>query len=135
MLGDEQPTIIFFDGYFDGRAKRAHIKIFYDGQVPEVSTEELFPGVPIGVGSSEVNETLKDTNGVLAKYRTRSLDLRENERTTLEHAIDAARSWISAQCSPEAQEIDPRCVSMGGQVLMATITFRDGLRWVPYQPV
>ena len=135
VLGDEQPTMIFFDGYYNGRPKRAHIKMFYDGQVPEVSTEELFPGRPVGVGSSEVNEVLKDKNGVLAKYRTPSLDLREDERTTLSDAIDAARSWISAQCSPEAQEIDARCVAMGGQVLMGTITFRDGLQWIPYRPV
>jgi hypothetical protein len=135
VLGDEQPTMIFFDGYYDGRAKRAHITIFYDGQVPEVSTEELLSGFPVGVGSSAVNEILRDPNGALAKYRTPSLDLSKNERTSLEHAIDAARSWMSAQCSPEAQKIDPRCISMGGQVLMATITFRDGLRWIPYRPL
>jgi hypothetical protein len=99
VIGDEPPTIIFLEGYFEGRPKRTHITIFYDGQVPEVSTDPLTHGRACGVGSNEIIDALKHDHGALAKYRTPSLNVKDSDKT-LTDAVDAARSWMSAHCSP-----------------------------------
>lgn len=131
VIGNEPATFVFFDGYYDGRPKRAHLKLFYDGQVPEVSTEELLPGHPVGVGSNEILRVLSDKHGPLAKYRTPSFDVNPTDRTLLD-AIAITRSWTQAHCSREAVDIDPRCVSMGGDVLMCKLTSQSGQQWIPY---
>jgi hypothetical protein len=135
VVGNEQPTLIFLDGYYDRRAKRVHIKFFYDGQPPEISVDEIPIGRPLGVGSQRVYEVLRDKDGPLKHYRVTALKLPEEERNTLPKAIEAALACISAQCSPEAKEIDDRCVSMGGRILLATLTRQDGFGWVEgYRP-
>jgi hypothetical protein len=134
LSGNEAPTIIFFDGYYDGRPKRAHVALFYDGQVPEVSIDELHPGHPIGVGSNEIIQVLADKDGTLAKYRAPAMDVRPENRT-LSDAIDVARSWTAAHCGPEAESISPLCVAIGGEVRMCTLTFRAGVQWIPYIPI
>jgi hypothetical protein len=135
IIGDEPPTIVFFDGYYDGRPKRAHIKLLYDGQPPVVSIDELKPGHPLGVGSERVLQSILEPNGALARYRTPAIDVNPDERT-LPDAIAVARTWMSARCcGPEAENIDPGCVSMGGQILMSTLTVSDGFRWIPYEPL
>lgn len=129
--GDENPTIIYLDGYYDGRPKRALVKIFYDGQVPEVTTEELPHGYQIGCGSQSIIETLSnEADNRLAKYRTPSWQVDYKDRT-LSDAIEIAKCWLSSHCSEEAVTIDPACITMGGRKLISTITRTDGVRWLP----
>lgn len=131
---NDPPTIIWFNGYYDGRPKRVDVKMFYDGQVPEISTPGLHHGRQYGCGSSKVLDALADNNSVLSRYRTPSLGLGYDQRT-LADAIDVARSWMSAHCGPEAEGIDPICATIGGDVLMGSLTFADGFHWIPYEPV
>ena len=123
-----QATIIFLIGYYDGRPKCAHIKIFYDGQVPEISTDELHRGHPLGVGSEKILEALINRDS-FAKYRKPALRVEYNDRT-LADAIEVADSWMSAHCDPEAVEIDSKCSEIGGHVHICTITPKDGFRWI-----
>jgi hypothetical protein len=135
VVGNEQPTLVFLDGYYDGRPKRAHIKYFYDGQAPEIYVDVTFDRKANGGWLQKVYEILGDKDGPLARYRSPALSVPEEERNTLPKAIEAALSCISAQCSPEANEIDDRCGSMGGQITLATLTPHNGFAWVPgYEP-
>jgi hypothetical protein len=130
VIGNEPATLIYLDGYYDGRPKRAFIEIFYDGQAPEVSTEKLRPGYTIGLGSSEIVERLaNNSDSALAKYFTPTWTV-PYELRSLSDAVDLAKSWMAAHCGPEAESIDPKCAAIGGQVLICTLTPKDGFHWV-----
>jgi hypothetical protein len=129
-----QETTIFLDGYWDGRAKRAHIKFFFDGQqVPEVSADPLHPGAVLGAASMEVLKILMSDvdDGLLGAYRTPVFGI-----ATLGDAIRATKAVIAAHCDPQALTVDPKCAAMGGHVHICKLTFADGFQWLPgFEPI
>jgi hypothetical protein len=128
---EAQPTLIYLDGYYEGRPKRAHIRFFHDGeQVPEVSANVLEHGFPTGCGTEEIIKALNERDWRLAKYRTPSWEVR-NESRTLSNAIEVAKTWLWAHRSKEALEIDPLCAAIGGDLHICTITPSGGIQWVP----
>jgi hypothetical protein len=131
VIGNEPPTIIYFDGYYDGRPKRACVKLFFDGQVPEISTEELRLGYTIGLGSEEIVKRLAfNSDAALAKYYTPEWAIPYPLRT-LEDAVELSKSWMAAHCGPEAKSIYDKSMAIGGQVLIGTLTPYRPLEWVP----
>ena len=130
---DEHPLVIFFDGFYEGRPKRAHVKIIPDQrQGPDVVSDELDYGQPVGIGSIKVLRALLHGKepALLGSYRGPFADIRYRS-TTLPHAVEIARNAVAAQCDPEALQIDPQCAGMGGRVHICTLTFKEGFRWVP----
>jgi hypothetical protein len=109
------PTILYLDGYWDGSPQRAYINIFHDGRNPERFPEQLQVGATPGCGSTTIFNMLdRQPSGPIAHYRSASWDVRRKERS-LSDAIEIAKSWMNAHCSPEAKQIDPvNCVAIGG---------------------
>lgn len=130
LIGDEPPTIISFDGYYKGRAKQLHVKLFYDGQEPQVCVDPLHHGYPIGCSSFPVLVSLLTGThaNLLQAYRDPFAGFRY-EAVTFAQAINVARNIVAAQCDPEALQIDPACIAMGGHVHVCTIT-PDAFRWI-----
>lgn len=58
-------------------------------------------------------------------------DLKEGRGISLSSAIEAATSYIQACSDVEARKIDQQCRSIGGKIHVATITLKDGFKWVP----
>ena len=58
--GDEtEPTVMYLDGYYDSRPKRAKITINYDGEKsPQISNHDPTPGKIEGCGSKAVRYAL-----------------------------------------------------------------------------
>ena len=120
-------TMIFIEGYHDGRPKRVRLTFFNDGlQEPEVSAD-FQSGTALGVIPEAVSRILDSGtgDGPLAAYRAR---LRGIE--TMAEAIEAAQKVVAALKDPEALEIDPRCEGIGGHVHVCKITFADGFQWI-----
>jgi hypothetical protein len=124
LAGDELPTVIYLNGYYGNRPKRAQITLFHDGQVPEVSTRSLTPGFPDGLGSQLIAHNLLRYDLVANRC------LSNPDSINLADAVEIAKSWMAAHSAPEAVSVDPACVSIGGTVLISTITSTDGFRWV-----
>ena len=124
IKGDEPPTIIYLNGYYGNRPKRAQITLFHDGQAPEVSTRPITRGFPDGLGSQLIAHDLL-TYDVLANKC-----LTDPDSISLSDAIEIAKRWMSAHSAPEAVSIDPMCASIGGRVLISTITPANGFSWV-----
>jgi hypothetical protein len=130
VIGTEVPTMISFDGYYKGKPKRATVRMFYDGQEPEVSVDRLRVGYPLGSGSMAVIVALL-TGGrpeLLASYRSSFAEF-QYENVTLSQAIEVAKSMVAAQCDPEALKLDPMCIAMGGHIHLCTVT-PDAFRWI-----
>lgn len=109
------PTILYMDGYSGRTPQRAYINIFHDGRRPERFPEEIHAGSTPGCGSTTIfNMLANQTRGPIARYRSASWNVRRNERS-LSDAIEIAKSWMNAHCSPEAIQIDPvNCMAVGG---------------------
>ena len=122
-----QETTIFLDGYYEGRPKRAHIKLYYDGQEPDVSVDELHPGAVLGTAIMGVLKILMvgANDGPLAAYQTPILEI-----ATMAEALESAKKVVEAHCDPEAIHVDSKCAAMGGHLHMCKITSADGFQWI-----
>jgi len=124
-----EPTLIFLDGYYNGRPERAHIQFFPDDSDPQVSPDGLYPGRSIGHGSERVLELVYDNDPRFAAF---AIPYRSLDSVGLSDAIDIAKRDIEVQCSPEALLIDEKiCRAIGGRPLIATVTPTGGFQWVP----
>jgi hypothetical protein len=124
VKGDEDPTIIYLDGYYGGQPKRAKVTLFYDGQIPEVTVQSLHRGVPEGLGSPLIWLNLVQSDPIAAKC------LNDPDSVSQLDAIEIAKKWMSAHSAPGAVKLDPICKSIGGRILICTVTRTDGFRWV-----
>ena len=133
---------IHLDGYFNGLPFRAGIRFFHDNQELgwEPSLHELNPWrKSLFYGLPTVTDLLLKTEDLrLEKYRTpacRFVAARQNNpdiAISLQDAIEAARNIIGACSDPVAPEIEGEAFQrIGGHILVATITPKDGFRWVP----
>jgi hypothetical protein len=130
LIGDEPPTIISLAGYYKGRPKEVEVKMFYDGQDPKVSVDSPRRGYPVGCGSFDVLVALLTgtRTELLQAYRTPFVDF-HYETVTFPQSIEVAKNAVAAQCDPEALQLDPMCIAMGGHIHLCTIT-PDAFRWV-----
>jgi hypothetical protein len=122
-----QETMIFLEGYHDGRPKRVRLTFFNDGlQEPEVSAD-FKSGTVLGVIPEKVANILDRVtgHGPLAAYRARL-----NGIETMSEAIKTSQKVVAALKDPEALQIDPRCEGIGGHVHVCKITFTDGFQWI-----
>jgi|CZKX01.1.fsa_nt_gi hypothetical protein len=148
-LGESGRTMvrIYLDGYFSGQPFRTGIRFYHVDQ--ELAWGPAFHDLgrsykSILTGSDRVARLLFDTEDPrLDKYRTdacRRVATRYKHPDTvitLEDAIEAARNFIEACSDPVALEIDGKDNHhpIGGRIHIATVTPRDGFRWVPgYEP-
>jgi hypothetical protein len=123
-----QETIVFIEGYYQGRPKRARIKFFHDGeQEPEVDRADLCSGRMLGVAPMPVLKVLDSGqgSGPLSSYRTKLSEIQ-----TMAGSIKAAKKIVEALCDPEARSIDQRCIAIGGHIHMCKITKQSGFEWI-----
>jgi hypothetical protein len=148
-LGESGHTMvrIYLDGYFNGQPFRTGIRFYHVDQ--ELAWGPAFHDLgrsykSILTGSDRVARLLFDTEDPrLDKYRTdacRRVATRYKHPDTvitLQDAIEAARNFIAACSDPAALEIEGKdnYHPIGGRIHIATVTPRDGFRWVPgYEP-
>lgn len=132
---EKESTIIYLDGYYDGRPKRAKIKVYYNGDhSPQVSSEEIVPGKIEGCGSNKILDALKLDLESAGNYRTPLWKLDQSERT-LAHAIELAKSYIGAQCDDEVREIDPKWFNaIGGFGHLCILSSNGNFEWIFRNP-
>ena len=86
------------------------------------------PGFDVPHGSTPVFQALDQEDQCFAPYLTP----KRTDITTMALAIQRVRKDLQAHCDPEARRLDEvGCRGIGGRLQIATITFKDGFRWVP----
>jgi hypothetical protein len=144
-LGELGHTIvrIYLDGYFNGQPFRTGIRFYHVNQ--ELAWGQTFHDLSHCYktalsGPRQVAYLLFETEDTrLDRYRTDACRLigrrGKNPDTviTLQDAIDAARNFIAASSDPVASEIEGKdnYRRIGGRIHIATVTAKDGFRWVP----
>jgi len=128
---DDEPTVIYLDGYYDRRSKRGTIKLFHNGEKsPQISVDDPTQGKIEGCGSNVVLNALRDNLEITAKYRTPSWRLQRSE-ITLVTALDLARSYIGAQCDDEVRQLDPKWFkSIGGVGHLCVLRASGEFEWM-----
>lgn len=125
-------THIFLDGYYEGHPKRVSLRCshhVHEQSKLEPSSNELYPGQPIGYGSEIVLKLLADRDPRFAAY---CISPKDPHNVTLPEAISIAENQVRAHFEPEAIRLDGKtCSTTGGNIHIATVTFAKGFRWVP----
>jgi hypothetical protein len=125
-------THIFLDGYYEGRGKRLTLTFMHhihERSEFEPSTNELYPGQPIGYGSEIVRKLIGERDPRIAAY---CLTPQDPNNVTLSEAIRMAENQIRAHYDPEIIKLDEKiCSAVGGDIHIATVTFANGFQWVP----
>jgi hypothetical protein len=115
-----------------------HVRFGHKNQIvcgAEFFREELYPGAPIGLGSELMRKVFFDTKDErFAAYRTQK---QMGGSLGLDDAVQVAANFIRACSDPAALEVDPyTCAAIGGHIHIATITPRNGFRWVyGFEPI
>jgi len=143
---DDEPTVIYLDGYYNTRPERAKITIIHNSKTQaNAITEELEPGHFNACGSEKIFNALKfDSDERIAKYRSPSWKVDYRDRT-LSDAIALAQSYIGAQCDDEVRAMDKKWfTAIGGYGHLCILKeagqfewmFRDlaTQKWAAFQP-
>jgi hypothetical protein len=135
---NDKPTIILLDGYINGVPQQARVDIYHDGKEAERFLEHLSGGFAGGFGSSIIlrmlNRLVGADAGPMEQYRSASWDVPLYKRT-LPQAIEIAKSWMDAHCSPEALGIDlTNCRAMGGNCHLCINTPTKDFEWMWRDP-
>ena len=125
---------VFFDGFYRGAASRVIATFSHDNQIiqpSDVSSHPLYPGSVLGYGSKKIADMLESSSNSgtwVDSYRYRP----RNQRSVLRsEGIAMVKANISASSDPRAVELDPQtCATIGGHMVVATVTRKDGFRWV-----
>lgn len=135
----DKPTIadILIDGYYKGVPSRVRVGIYHRDQklaTPEVVRDSVQMGGYHIHGSKLITASFFDPDD--QSFAGYGKPGRVNGPMTLAAAIEIAAGYIRACSSPQALQMDRQCAGIGGHIHIATITPKDGFRWVPgYEPL
>jgi hypothetical protein len=125
------------DGYYNGVPSRVSIKLYHRSQQlaePEVFRDSIPTGSYVIHGSKLISESFR--NPADRRFADYGQLAWTNSPVTLSEAIKVSEGYIRACSSPEAIQMDAKCAGIGGHIHIATITPKDGFRWVPgYEPI
>jgi hypothetical protein len=128
-------TRVWLHGYHRGISRRVGVRFFHIDQglqEPEVRSFDLAPSRPWICGSPSMLDIFRNySDPRFSEYRP----IRGDPKS-LAFAIEWSAGFIRACSDRRALEIDPNCYAVGGHIHIATITPREGFRWVPqYEPI
>ena len=127
-LAREAGTYIFMGGIYGKHFKSGHLYFRHGITTSEAEPYIHPPGsIPPPFGSPKVFEALASGDARLARYSNPP----RQGIATLASAIERVQNEVLAHCDPEARNVDnaPEW-PYGGRVQIASITVRDGFRWV-----
>jgi hypothetical protein len=131
----EQGVTLHYAGISQGTHWFATSRIIFDSLDPVVTPREL-TDVPSHksmwrcLGSEPVETALRNISPEFTAFRTPGLlKFFREEALSLAEGIDAARSYIEACSSTQADELHSFCKKIGGHIHIATLTISDGFRW------
>jgi hypothetical protein len=122
-------------GCFGGSLREVDVRLFHCDQrlrKPVSINQQLrVSPIPRLIGSSKVAHLLYESNDQRFACFRRAMPERP-EDLTLSEGVEIAKSYINACDSDEGRAEDPDvCPAIGGRRHVATITVRDGFRWIP----
>jgi hypothetical protein len=127
---------VFISGYFKQVASSVIIEFYRENRQfakPNVSPDELIIGEPRRHGSYIIDAYLSQNHPPFFNdwYR-RALEVPlPHFSEAMKGAVLRSRQYIEVCSSPEARALDDFCKEIGGDIHMASITPKDGIRWVP----
>lgn len=127
-------VVVFIDGYHAGLPDRVRIRFCQENQKllpPEVTPQTLTENMPIVHGIPEIGKRIISNDPSLRHYML-AVEVDDSYSADLATAIAFSRAFIAACAGPEGAEIDSAISSnIGGRIHIATITPKEGFRWVP----
>jgi hypothetical protein len=134
--GDTGTAILeaFLDGYHKGKPERVRFCFLHErGHLlpAHVVNEPLAPEIPRVVGIPEIGNRIIQGDEQLLRYAPHDLPL-DLFSHKLSLAMVVGATYINACGGTEAHAINPDiAVGIGGRLHIATVTPKDGFRWVP----
>jgi hypothetical protein len=120
---------LFFIGYYEGVPSWTDVRFWHEKQglkKPSIFSERIRINQMKISGSERISDLLFNKRDQrFSSYIVDAPDF------TLTDAIKVGKNYILACCDPLAQQIDPECSTIGGQIHAATLTKEEGFKWFP----
>jgi hypothetical protein len=128
---DELATVIYIDGYYMARPKRAQITIHHNGEgTPQISCADPRAAKIDGCGSGLILEALQRSSEDTREYHSPVWETRR-EGIDLNGGIELVKSYIGAQCDDQVRKMDKKWFeSIGGIGHLCVLHANGQFEWM-----
>jgi hypothetical protein len=134
LTGESVICRLFFNGYYRGTPSRVFATFRHNNQImqpTDVSEQPLYSGSVFGYGSMVIAEMLGRSSKSGTWVDSYRFSPRNARAVLRSEGIAMVKAHIMASSDPRAVELDPTpCRAIGGHMVIATVTRKDGFRWV-----